>query len=305
MLVCNPFGTDITPWMEHAYLGLGPLLRGSLPAMYDHFEVMPYANTSGVANDNHLTDLLHTRMTTNRGVGEQFIVFAYSQGCAGAQGWLQDHGPSLPIDPADLKFRFIGNGERKHGGFVYQRATFATVADIRGTPPDTDYEVWDLAREFDPICDFPTSPAINRALDGLAPVTPGPGVYNNTLKAVMSVLSNQNESLTAQNAMQGALWVHNFYFDVSFTDDNLLVHDEDNIKYLLSPTRPVPYLQNLAWLPWWLIESQDTPVRAKINKCYDRTGVFTVPPQPRTWLGKVTSSWTAPKVSPAKPKPKP
>lgn len=205
VLVLNPMGSDIM-W------AMGSLMRGTINAM-GTAELVPYVNQSGIGNIIDGTATLHARLTTGRGLNENFVVFAYSEGAQVASRWLRLHGPDLDIDPADIEFIFIGNATRKYGGFGYQQDVFADVADIEGYPDDTPYTVTDFVRQYDVVGDFPTgSPEIMDALADISSVGFDLNLWVEAMQEIITILSDQDLINAVEEAIAGA-FVHIDYLD--------------------------------------------------------------------------------------------
>ena len=78
------------------------------------------------------------------------IVYAFSGGARVASVWLRDHADDVNApDPDDLSFVLIGNGGRKYGG-----VNGWWYGDLLSTPTDTQYDIVDIAREYDPSPTF-------------------------------------------------------------------------------------------------------------------------------------------------------
>src|SRR5712675_1449631 len=107
--------------------------------------------------------------------------------------------------PQNLSFVLIGNPCRKYGGYTIP------VGQLIGlvTPPDTQYQVVDVARQYDGWADAPTDP---------------------------------NNQLAVANAMAGGLFIHTDYTNVNLNDPNNVTWKEGNITYVLVPTQIVPLL---------------------------------------------------------------
>lgn len=175
------------------------------------------------------------------------IVFAFSGGARVASVWLKDHGSDHENDtaapsPDDLSFVLTGNGGRRYGGL-----NSWWYGDALLTPTDTEYAVVDVAREYDPISDFPTNP------------------FN---------------LLAMANAIAGFQYLHMKYDDVDLDDPDNIVWTEGKTTYVHVPTENLPLLQGFrdAGLGW-LVDDWEAPLREIIDQAYDRTWLDGKAPQ--------------------------
>ncbi|MGB7506490.1 MAG: PE-PPE domain-containing protein, partial [Mycobacterium sp.] len=161
------------------------------------------------------------------------IVYAFSGGARIATAWLTEHAAESTIAPDELSFLLLGNGTRKHGGLSTWVLGDSIVA------PPTRYEVIDVAREYDPIADFPTNP------------------FN---------------LLAMANALAGFNVIHMDYRDVDLDDPDNYVWTENNTTYVFVPTQNLPLLQPLRNLGLgWVADQWEAPLRAIIDTAYRRT----------------------------------
>ena len=169
-------------------------------------------------------------------------VAGYSEGAQVANRWLNDYGRA-PDAPLNLSVVLIGNPCRKYGGYTTPVGQFLGLV----TPPDTQYQVVDVARQYDGWADAPTNP------------------FN---------------LLASVNAVAGALLTHTDYTNVDLHDPNNVTWQEGNITYVLVPTRIVPLLYPYqAWaqsplgqlLGWnTLLESVNAQLKPIIDSAYVR-----------------------------------
>ena len=161
------------------------------------------------------------------------IVYAFSGGARIATAWLTEHAAESTIPAEELSFLLLGNGTRKHGGLSTWVLGDSIVA------PPTRYEVIDVAREYDPIADFPTNP------------------FN---------------LLAMANALAGFNVIHMDYRDVDLDDPDNYVWTENNTTYVFVPTEKLPLLQPLRNLGLgWVADQWEAPLRAIIDTAYRRT----------------------------------
>ena len=90
----------------------------------------------------------------------------------------------------------IGNGGRKYGG-----VNGWWYGNLLSTPTDTEYEIVDIAREYDPVADFPRNP------------------FNLLARA---------------NAIAALHYVHMSYDEVDLDDPANIVWTEGNTTYVSS-----------------------------------------------------------------------
>lgn len=213
---------------ESAAIGranLDACLRGNLCTATD-----PPYTTSG---DRRLTDT-------------SYVVFGYSQSGAIAsieKSWLIAHPPS-----GSVGFVLMSNPGRPNGGilerFVGAHIPVLGVTFSGATPtnsPDrTPLTTVDVARQYDPVSDFPTNP--------------------------LNLLADLN-------VLAGALYIHPEarYFTVGGLQ---LQGQFQDTTYYLAPTATLPLLMPLAQLPLigpTLAAALDPPLRVLVEAGYDRT----------------------------------
>ncbi len=122
----------------------------------------------------------------------------------------------------------MGNSTRKYGG-----------ADNEfGVSQPSQYHVIDIAREYDPVADFPDDPT---------------------------------NLLAIANALSGFITLHD-YRDVDINDPNNIVWDEGNTTYVLVPTENLPLLNPLRLVGLNALADQlNGPLKAMVDKGYDRS----------------------------------
>ncbi len=171
------------------------------------------------------------------------IVYAFSGGAWDAAGWLDDHADDLNApDPDDLSFVLTGNGGRKYGG-----SNTWLYGDLLATPTDTQYDVLDIAREYDPIADFPANP------------------FN---------------VLAYANAVAAFISVHLEYDEVDLDDPDNIVWKEGNTTYVFAKTEHLPLLQGFYdWGLGSLVEDLEPGLKKAIDKAYNRTWLEGKEPQ--------------------------
>ncbi len=163
------------------------------------------------------------------------IVYAFSGGARIASVWLQDHAKDKDAPaPEDLSFVLLGNGGRKYGGV---NGWF--WGDLLRTPTDTQYDIVDVAGEYDPIADFPTNP------------------FN---------------LLAVANGVAAFVYVHLRYDEVDLDDPDNIVWKEGKTTYVYAPTEHLPLLQGFYDLGLGsLVADIEPKLREIVDKAYDRT----------------------------------
>ncbi len=143
-----------------------------------------------------------------------------STGSAAAPGWPPCGSKTRPTtrappEPEDLSFVLIGNGGRDYGGVN----GWFWGGNLLETPPtDTQYEIVDIAREYDPpIADFPTNP------------------FN---------------LLALANGIAAFSYVHLRYDEVNLDDPDNIVWKEGKTTYVHVPTDHLPLLQASTTWAW-------------------------------------------------------
>lgn len=160
---------------------------------------------------------------------EPIVIYAYSNGAQIAQHWIADHAEDPDAPPADnVTFILMGNSTRKYGG---------ADNEFNVSQP-SQYHVIDIAREYDPVADFPDNPL---------------------------------NLLALANALSGFITLHD-YRDVDINDPNNIVWDEGNTTYVLVPTENLPLLNPLRLIGLNALADQlNGPLKEIVDKGYDRS----------------------------------
>lgn len=159
------------------------------------------------------------------------VVVGFSQGATIATHWLQETAGSADAPaPEDLSFVLAANPKRKYGGV---RSGFAEPT------PHTEYDVVDIAIEYDGAADFPTDP---RNLLALA------------------------------NALAGFAYFHiPGYNNIDLETADKLVWKEGNTTYVLIRRENLPLLVPLRMLGLdELADALNGPLKEAIDEAYDR-----------------------------------
>ncbi|MDG4666718.1 PE-PPE domain-containing protein [Mycobacterium sp. 236(2023)] len=158
------------------------------------------------------------------------VVVGFSQGATIATHWLEENA-GTPGAPAaeDLSFVLAANPKRKYGGI---RSTFVEPT------PDTEYEVLDIAIEYDGAADFPTDP---------------------------------RNVLALANALAGFAFFHIPGYNNIDLGAEKLVWKEGNTTYVLIRRENLPLLEPLRALGLdALADRLNAPLKAIIDEAYDR-----------------------------------
>ncbi|RZT18367.1 PE-PPE domain-containing protein [Mycobacterium sp. BK558] len=157
------------------------------------------------------------------------VIYAYSNGAQIAQHWITDHADDADAPPAEnVTFILMGNSTRKYGG---------ADKEFNVSQP-SQYHVIDIAREYDPVADFP---------------------------------DNGLNLLAVANAVSGFITLHD-YRDVDINDPNNIVWDEGNTTYVLVPTDNLPLLNPLRLIGLNALADQlNGPLKEIVDQGYDRS----------------------------------
>lgn len=232
-----------TPWDMSSNLSGEPCAEPKVCREVYYQWILPLGTVEiGVDSNVETLDYAIKNITAD-GAGDKKIVYAFSGGARVASVWLDEHADDVDApDAEDLTFVLIGNGGRKYGGI-----NGWWYGDALLTPTDTQYSVIDVAREYDPIADFPDNP------------------FN---------------LLALANALAAFYYVHLDYSDVDLDDGANYVWTEGNTTYVFVPTEDLPLLQGLRDLGLdWLADEWEEPLREIIDEAYDRDYLEDVEPQ--------------------------
>ena len=164
------------------------------------------------------------------------VVYGFSGGSRVVSKWLEQQANSNAAPLADTEIVLVGNGGRKYGGV--NGFFWGNLLNILMTPTDTDYDVTDVAREYDPIADFPDNP--------------------------LNLLALANAALSFEG-------VHMKYSEADLDAPGNYVWKEGNTTYIYIPTQQLPILQPLRALGLDTLADQlEAPLREIINRAYDR-----------------------------------
>lgn len=274
VILINPMGSDVTNFVNGS-LGVPQLLRGTIMGPGDTLYTLPYNNTSGVANINAAVPMLDTEIHNVINAGGTVKLFAYSEGGQVIDKWMNDHGQSTPVPTNKLSALSIANANSKFGGFAYKQPAFNGVGYTAGLPNTVPYPYTIFTRQYDGVADFPFDPLIRAAMEDLQAVVANPNAtttWTTALSAVVNLMHNSNmfrldRLAAAENAINGMVLIHNVYLYVTVNDpQNVSYIDPVNgVKYVWSPTYPVPLLGVATWSP-----SADRLIRQEVGECYPR-----------------------------------
>lgn len=188
-------------------------------------------------------------------VGQPTIVFGYSQGARVVAGWMRTYGTTSTAPSADqLSFVLVGNPGRKYGGSNKPWGKNQMT-------PDSQYQVIDVARQYDLAADRP----------------------------------DRYQLLAMANAYAGMVQLHGDYKNVDLYSPDNYVWTEGTTTYVFVPTEHLPILQGLRDVGLSdLADKLEGPMRAKIEKAYDRSYL---PPTPG-WPPSVPTPTPVPSPQP-------
>lgn len=222
--------------IEPLNLGQGPLidtqLGGALCAAPNTCTSVQYPASLSLTSIPDGASVLNSLIGT---AVNPVVVFGYSEGAQVAATWMAQYGSGSAAPAAhDVSFVLIGNPNRAYGGASNELAKMLNIA----TPPDTQYQVTDVAREYDFWADLPT------------------GRLN---------------SIALVNAIAGSLFIHTDYTKVDLADPNNVTWKEGNITYVLVPTETLPMFLPLQWAGLdSLADSLSAEYRPIVDSAYDR-----------------------------------
>lgn len=224
------FHTSPTPWSVPHHLG-GVLCADTLACQEVYYQAL---QSYGPIEIGLAENVQRLDFAINNTSGDK-IAYGFSGGARVVSKWLEQQAESgAPAE--DTNIVLVGNSGRKYGGingFFWGR-----LFNILMTPTDTDYDVLDVAREYDPIADFPDNP------------------FN---------------LLALANAWAGFNSIHLGYSQDDLDAPGNYVWKEGNTTYVYIPTEHLPILQGLRDLGLGELADQwEAPLREIINQAYDR-----------------------------------
>ena len=162
------------------------------------------------------------------------VVFSYSEGARSVAKWMEQHaGDSDAPSPDELSFVLIGNPTRAYGG------------SDKKAMPQTQYQVIDVSRQYDPASDFPDDPT--------------------NLIALL-------------NSLAAFTVIHTDYEGVDMYDPANIVWKEGNTTYVFVPTENLPLLEPLRNLGLkGLADALNGPLKEIVERAYDRSYLPTAP----------------------------
>ena len=222
--------TSPTPWSVPHHLG-GVMCADTLACQ----EVYYQAIQSYGPIELFLTEDVKALDFAIKNTSGDKVAYGFSGGARVVSAWLQQQAESdAPAD--DTQIVLVGNSGRKYGGL--NAFFWGNLFNILMTPTDTDYDVLDVAREFDLLADFPDNP------------------FN---------------LLAVANAVAGFNNIHLGYSDVELDAPGNYVWKEGNTTYVYIPTEHLPILQGLRDVGLGALADQwEAPLREIINSAYDR-----------------------------------
>ncbi len=220
--------TGPTPWSTPNNLGgiICELERECREVYYQW--VLPF----GTFEPGLAENLKTMNFALNNTAGDK-VAYGFSGGARVVSKWLKDNADSTAISPEELSVVLLGNGGRKYGGL-----NGWYYGDSLMTPTDTQFSVLDVARQYDPIADFPDNP------------------FN---------------LLALANAISAFGNVHMKYSEADLNAPGNYVWKEGNTTYVYIPTAQLPLLAGLrTWGMGALADQLEAPLREIIDKAYKR-----------------------------------
>lgn len=158
------------------------------------------------------------------------VVYGYSQGGQVITAWMRTYAAAEDAPPAEeLVFVIIANGDRAHGG---------ANTNLSHVMPETQYQVIDIARQYDYGADMP---------------------------------DDRSNLLAMANARAGLRYIHMDYEEVDIYDPANIVWTEGNTTYVFVPTENLPLLEPLRKFGLdELADKLNGPLKEKIERGYNR-----------------------------------
>ncbi|KWX66709.1 PE-PPE domain-containing protein [Mycobacterium sp. NAZ190054] len=222
--------TGPTPWSTPTNLGgiICELERECREVYYQW--VLPFGTFEPGLAENVKT--MNYALNTTDG---DKVAYGFSGGARVVSKWLEDYADATAISPDELSMVLLGNGGRKYGGI---NGWWGGYGDSLMTPTDTQFSVLDVARQYDPIADFPDNP------------------FN---------------LLALANAISAFGNVHMNYTEADLNAPGNYVWTEGNTTYVYIPTAQLPLLQGLrSWGLGAVADQWEAPLREIIDRAYDR-----------------------------------
>jgi hypothetical protein len=223
--------TSSTPWSVPNHLG-GVLCADTRVCQEVYYQaIQSYGPIElGLAENVKALDF-----AINNTSGDK-VAYGFSGGARVVSAWLEQQAESGAATADDTNIVLIGNSGRKYGGI--NGFFWGDVFNMLMTPTDTDTDVLDVARQFDPIADFPDNP------------------FN---------------LLALANAWAGFNSIHLTYSQTELDAPGNYVWKEDNTTYVYIPTAHLPILQGLRDVGLGaLADELEAPLRKLIEPAYTR-----------------------------------
>lgn len=190
------------------------------------------------------------------------VVFGYSQGARVVSQWLEEYADAPGARTPDQLSIVLIGNPDRKHGGAHVHLGQIT--------PETQYDVVDVSREYDMASDWPDRPL---------------------------------NLLALANAYAGMRYIHIDYAGVDIYDPGNYVWKEGNTTYVFVPTENIPLLEPLRRMGLDALADQlNAPLKAKIDRAYDRSYLPATPGWPAELLPPKTDP---PQPDPPQPDPTP
>lgn len=178
------------------------------------------------------------------------VVFGYSQGARVVSQWLEEYADAPGARTPDQLSIVLIGNPDRKHGGAHVHLGQIT--------PETQYDVLDISREYDMASDWPDRPL---------------------------------NLLALANAYAGMRYIHIDYAGVDIYDPGNYVWKEGNTTYVFVPTENIPLLEPLRRMGLDALADQlNAPLKAKIDRAYDRSYLPATPGWPAELLPPKTDT---------------
>ena len=209
-----------------------------------------YNNFPGAWNVGYGVGALNSWLLA--GWPKPYHIYGHDLGAQVICRWLREFGPTTTLDPTDVTFYLSGNPERKYNGWP-KGGEYPGFHDHprgrdgvndpggSGIPGNTPFRVYDIARQYDEVADFP----------------------NDT--------TNVDAMLNIDASKALGSGPHKDYSAVDLASEANSTFDEGNVTYLWSPTLVLPLA--LKYASPDAVTEADTYHREIVEEAYNRPAV--------------------------------